>query len=458
MDYPTRRRTLLTRRRFLQGSVAAGMVATAGCSSDDPTEAPVAEPIPWATARPTRSPIDTRNPTVRPAEESCATTEAELPSSDGAWWPMFRQNHLNTGRNSRTYGPEGPVGTAWQFETKGSVRSSPAVVDETVFVGSDDGHVYAVDAVTGDHRWQFETGGPITSSPAVFDGTVFVGSMDQHVYAIDSWNGHREWQFQTEGPVRCSPTVGKDSWGTTYDPLESPMVYVGSDDGRVYALDAISGEEAGSVSTGAPVVASPFAQLRFYYVEPYLVGVNVEGTLYLLELRGDRFFHLEELLKFGIPTKTAAVTSGQGSRGEWDNSYFFGTDSHQLHVYGKHGFEFETAGKVRSAPALDLSGQRVYFGSWDGHVYAVGFSGYRDQVEAWTFKTGGKVESSPAVADGVVYVGSADQHVYALDSMSGDRLWDFRTGGAVYSSPAVVNGTVFVGSNDGHVYALTSCH
>lgn len=162
------------------------------------------------------------------------------------------------------------------------------------------------------------------------------------------------------------------------------------------------------------------------------------------------------MLAFGLPTKPTSVTSAQGSAGEWDNSYFFGTDSHP-HVYGKHGFEFERAGKVRSAPALDLGNRRVYFGNWDGHVYAVGFSGYSDHVEAWTFETGDKDESSPAVADGTVYVGSADQHVDALDTENGKRRWDFRTGGAVCSSPAVVSGTVYVGSNDGSVYALTTC-
>ncbi len=73
----------------------------------------------------------------------------------------------------------------------------------------------------------------------------------------------------------------------------------------------------------------------------------------------------------------------------------------------------------------------------------------------WRYQTGSSVRSSPAVADGVVYVGSWDNHVYALDASSGDLLWSYQTGSTVYSSPAVAGGVVYVGSVDHHVYAIT---
>jgi hypothetical protein len=66
----------------------------------------------------------------------------------------------------------------------------------------------------------------------------------------------------------------------------------------------------------------------------------------------------------------------------------------------------------------------------------------------------GQVFSSPAVANGVVYVGSDDSNVYALNATTGAKLWGFTTGYWVYSSPAVANGTVYVGSVDGNVYAI----
>jgi uncharacterized repeat protein (TIGR01451 family) len=82
----------------------------------------------------------------------------------------------------------------------------------------------------------------------------------------------------------------------------------------------------------------------------------------------------------------------------------------------------------------------------------------------WSFPTGGAVvDSSPAVANGVVYVGvtntsatPARGNVYALDARTGAKLWSFTVAGAVSSSPAVANGVVYVGSADGNVYALNA--
>jgi len=58
------------------------------------------------------------------------------------------------------------------------------------------------------------------------------------------------------------------------------------------------------------------------------------------------------------------------------------------------------------------------------------------------------VFSSPAVANGTVYVGSEDNNVYALNATTGAKVWSFTTGSSVYSSPAVANGVVYVGSDD----------
>jgi len=64
----------------------------------------------------------------------------------------------------------------------------------------------------------------------------------------------------------------------------------------------------------------------------------------------------------------------------------------------------------------------------------------------WSYITGGLVYSSPAVANGVVYVGSEDFNVYALDASTGAKLWSFATGGKVFSSPAVASGVVYAAS------------
>src|SRR5712671_6699947 len=61
----------------------------------------------------------------------------------------------------------------------------------------------------------------------------------------------------------------------------------------------------------------------------------------------------------------------------------------------------------------------------------------------WKFNTGGRVYSSPAVADGAVFVGSSDGNLYAVDAAAGTLKWKFTTRGRVVSSPAVEAGVVY---------------
>lgn len=93
----------------------------------------------------------------------------------------------------------------------------------------------------------------------------------------------------------------------------------------------------------------------------------------------------------------------------------------------------------------------VYFGSQDGALYAVDAE---TGTELWEFRTNGFVDSSPAVVNGIVYFGSNDSNFYALDAQTGTELWRFRTGKAIQSSPAVADGMVLFGSDDSVFYAL----
>ncbi|AUX10517.1 WD40/PQQ-like beta propeller repeat containing protein [Halalkaliarchaeum desulfuricum] len=77
-----------------------------------------------------------------------------------------------------------------------------------------------------------------------------------------------------------------------------------------------------------------------------------------------------------------------------------------------------------------------------------------DRLE-WRFETGGSVTSIPAVDDGIVYTGSRDGSVYAIDAASGESDWQFDADGTVHDSPTVADGTLYVGSNDGYLYALS---
>jgi outer membrane protein assembly factor BamB len=95
----------------------------------------------------------------------------------------------------------------------------------------------------------------------------------------------------------------------------------------------------------------------------------------------------------------------------------------------------------------------VYVGSNDNNLYALNAS---TGGKLWQFTTGASVQSSPAVADGVVYFGSEDNNVYAVNANTGAELWRYTTGFEVDSSPAVANGVVYVGSADANIYAFSN--
>ncbi len=112
-------------------------------------------------------------------------------------------------------------------------------------------------------------------------------------------------------------------------------------------------------------------------------------------------------------------------------------------------WSYTTGWRVFSPPAV--VGGRIYVGSWDCNVYCLDAD---TGSKIWNYTTGAIVDSSPAVVGGRVYVGSYDYNVYCLDTDTGSKVWNYTTGNEVRSSPAVVNGRVYVGSWDCNVYCL----
>jgi murein DD-endopeptidase MepM/ murein hydrolase activator NlpD len=105
---------------------------------------------------------------------------------------------------------------------------------------------------------------------------------------------------------------------------------------------------------------------------------------------------------------------------------------------------------VQSSPAV--ANGVIYVGSNDYSVYALNAT---TGAKLWSYPTGLFADSSPAVANGVVYVGSEDNNVYALDASTGAKLWSYATSSFPLSSPAVANGVVYVGSGN-IIYALNA--
>ena len=154
---------------------------------------------------------------------------AAAPGDD---WPMFRGAPDLTGV-AGTRLPE-RVGLLWTFKADGPVKSSPAIVQQRVFIGSDDGNVYALALADGKKVWSFKTGGGIESSPLVLEGKVYVGSSDAFLYALDAVSGKLVWKYETGDKILGAPNWVKGSAGTSF-------VLAGSYDFKLHCVEAGTG-------------------------------------------------------------------------------------------------------------------------------------------------------------------------------------------------------------------------
>ena len=181
---------------------------------------------------------------------------------------MFRGDARHSGLTNAAGVPT-LHGVKWKFKTGGWVVSSPTNANGTLYFGSTDHFVYAVDAATGTQRWKTRTGGRVMSSAAVADGHVFIESYDGSLYSLDAKTGEVLWKFKTAGEHRFTAKHlhgGEPANELMADPfdvyLSSPTVahgtvYFGSGDGNIYAVDANSGEMKWKFQTGDVVHASP---------------------------------------------------------------------------------------------------------------------------------------------------------------------------------------------------------
>ena len=390
------------------------------------------------TAEPTRRELLT---TLTAAAGAAATagapaTGVATAQSPAGRWPMFGYDLANTGHNPEAAGVPADPGPVWGIAADGPVQGSPTVFEGRVYVGSTTGTVYALDAADGTELWTVDTGSPVRAAPALVDGSVYVGSDDGTVYAFDAADGSIDWTFETDDAVRAAPAV---AGGT---------VYVGSWDNTVYAIDTVDGSEEWTFETQAEVDAAA-AVVTDDQPQPD-PGSPPEGVVYVGS-RDGRVYALDAAdgsrtwaFPTGEPISGApAVAGGTVYVGSLDGRVYGLTADG-----GEEAWRVDTGGAVVTSPAV--ADGRVYVASRAGaasRVHAID-----DGQEPWTFEAAGEL-TSPAVADGRVYVASRDGHVYALDT-AGEEQWSFAADQAIQSAPAVASDTLYVGSEAGTVYAL----
>lgn len=371
------------------------------------------------------------------AGASTRTSAQSTPPATGTW-PTFGYDTANTGHNPVAAGISGDPGGDWVDDVAGTVAGSPAVAEGFCYFGTTDGMIYGVDAAAGEHQWEVETGGAVRSSPAVADGQVYVGSDDGTLYAIDAVEGTVEWTVETSGQVRASPTVANG------------LVYIGSWDWNLYAIDPVEGTEVWSFETGAAIdgaaaVPSEDAAVEDSAWTDLVFVASRDGRVYGLDASsGER----EWVYEVGEPIPGApAVAEGRIFVGSLDQQVY-GIDA----ASGEYRWAVSTGGAIVTSPAVA-----------EGSVYVAVRDGSTSRIrqlatngdEGWTAKAGGQL-TAPAVANGLVYAGSRTGDVAAFEVGSGDQVWSVSTGSAVGQPLAVAGDRVFGGNTGGRFFSLVA--
>ncbi|UCF15672.1 MAG: PQQ-like beta-propeller repeat protein, partial [Phycisphaerales bacterium] len=171
---------------------------------------------------------------------------------EGKDWPMFRGGQGLLGRAAGTL-PDS-LELLWKFETGDQVKSSPAIVDDTVYVGSADANMYAISLEDGKELWKYQTPDIIEAAPCVIGGHVYIGCADGFLYALDAKSGSFRWKYETDGEI-----LGAANWMPSPDGA-GLWILVGSYDNILHCVDAADGQAVWTYETdnyinGSPAVA-----------------------------------------------------------------------------------------------------------------------------------------------------------------------------------------------------------
>ena len=175
---------------------------------------------------------DTQNTsTSSKSKEAFRLDQQAAPTAhpDAGDWPMFMYDlHFSGKSPDQVLKP--PLELRWKFKTGGPILASPAVAYGTVYVGSNDQKLYALNAKKWQIQWTFKAGGAIRYTPTVWNQRVYFSGRDNRVYALDAKTGKQIWQFQSETWMDSPPIVFKGK------------VYIGAFAKKIHVIDAATGK------------------------------------------------------------------------------------------------------------------------------------------------------------------------------------------------------------------------
>lgn len=352
------------------------------------------------------------------------TLLALVVTSAAADWPLFRGNALQTGVAADALPDKLEI--LWQFKTKDSIESAAAVVGDTVYVGSQDEHLYALDLATGKEKWKLKAG-PFKVAPGVRGGAVYAGDQDGTFHCLDAATGKPRWTFKVEAEITSAASFAGDD------------VLFGCGDETLYCLTRDGKERWKFRVPGGPVMGSPAV------VEGTTFAAGCDSALHVIDLATGK--ELRSLDLGGQVGASAAVVG---------DVLYVGTMTNQVLAvdWKKAATVWTFEAERRAQPfysSAAVSDQLVIVGSRDKHVHALD---RMNGKEVWAFATKGKVDGSAVVAGSRVYVGSQDGSLYVLNLAKGTEVQRVALGSGISASPAVAGGRLLIGTQDGVVYCL----
>ncbi len=327
----------------------------------------------------------------------------------------------------------------WSFRTNGSIHSDPVVSESDVLFGSFDGYLYSLDVASGKLNWKFASGGEkildvwdyYLSSPKVSKEIVYWGSGDGHLYAIDFVSGRLKWKFKACGIIHASPAIDEDT------------VYIGDFSGYFYALDAISGELIWKSRT--------IGETYFPNGEVQKGAVVIDGVVYF----GSRDYNV-----YALDAKTGRGRWNMKEGGSWviatptvyENHLYFGTsDTHRFYCLRKADGKiiWQISLPMRVYGSAVVNNNIVWFGCFDGKLRGVDPK-TGDIIHEFQTKASKLNYSTVYDDDGKFRAGF---ELYGKDYLDAERT--IHGLGSILSTPVIENNFIYFGSSDGGLYAVS---
>ncbi len=371
-------------------------------------------------------------------------------------WTTFRGNQNRTGWVDAIPGPTSG-NPSWVFAAESAVAvdfsSSPAIVGNRLYIGASRGSIfslggatYCIDIESGEELWRHDSEIPIFSSPAVAAGRVYIGEgyhQDSgcHLRCLDAKTGEAIWRFRTESHVESTPFI---SQGKLYFTAGADGVYcVDALEGKlIWHYPAIHADMSPLVHDGKVYFGTGYGDYRVYAVDAE-TGKEIWTAPMAYSVWGSPSVY-ENLVFFGMGTGSFS----HSARIPYGSVAAINADT------GETVWEFKAGDAVLTA--IVSHGKYVTFGSRDGFVYTLMAS---DGKKQWATDIGSPIVSSPAVTASTVYAAGQNGRIYALSADVGEVEWEFNirkvaTGIEFYSSPAVANGHLYIGSSDRYIFGF----